>query len=162
MNYHNTYIYIYIYIHTHTHTHTHTHIHIISHSFCGWGNQEQLSWVTLTQGLSPEVEVTGWPHQQLTECLTKEGVSTPQGAHSNGWQVGAGCWQEVSVLFLLGSPECPYGMIASFSQRKYPRHQDRAEMPFCDLTSGVIWDLTSHYHLCHILLVTWASQVVQC
>ena len=144
-----------------TPTHTHTYIYKISHSFCGWGTQERVSWVILTQGLSPEVAVTGWPHKQSTEGLTREGVPTPQGAHSNGWQVGSGCWQEVSVLFLLGSLECPYGMMASFSQRKYPRLQGRTEMPFGDLTSGVIWDLTSHYHLCHILLVTWASQVVQ-
>lgn len=44
-------------------------------------------------------------------------------AHSNGWQVVAGFWQDASVLLLMGFLGCPDAMIAGFFQTKYRRDQ---------------------------------------
>lgn len=56
-----------------------------------WGCKEGVSWAS--------------------EELTGVRVLASQMAHSSGWQVGAGCWQEASVAGLLdfskGLLECP-------------------------------------------------------
>lgn len=35
---------------------------------------------------------------QVSEGLTEAGLSSPKVTHSDGWQGGAGCWQEASVV----------------------------------------------------------------
>ena len=76
-----------------------------------------------------------------SEGLTGAGGSATKMAHSRGWQVGAGCWQETLVshqvdLSFYGLLEHPHNMAAGFSQSgRSTDEQSRSSNDFYDLVS---------------------------
>ena len=80
-------------------------------------------------------------------------------AHSHGWHVHIGCWQDGSVFhhtdFSTGLLECPYDMAASFPHpRGREKKQGGSHNVFYDLTREV----TLH-HFGNILLVSQVSPI---
>lgn len=97
-----------------------------------------------------------WPGLQLPEGLTEAGGSTPKMAHTHGWQVGGGCWQEAWLLFMQASPQ---GCLVSSQHGSLMNDQERA-MRKNNVFYVFILKLILHDF--HNILLTISVSPIQC
>lgn len=70
-----------------------------------------------------------------SEGSTGAGRSATKMAHSHGWPVGVGFWQETSVshqveLFFYRQLDCPHNMATGFPQVSDPRNKAEVAVTF--------------------------------
>lgn len=81
-------------------------------------------------------------------------------AHSHGWQVHVGCWQDDSIVhhmdFTIRLLECSHNMASTIvtDPRKRKRKQGGSDNVFYDLTTEV-----TLLHFCNVLLVIQISPI---
>lgn len=77
-----------------------------------------------------------WPGLQLPEGLTEAGGYTPKMAHTHGWQVGGGCWQEAWLLFMQASPQGCLSVLTTWIPDEWSRESNEEEQCFLCLHLG--------------------------
>ena len=118
---------------------------IISQSMGQEFGTSSAGWFWVLLGSFMRLQSRRW-HFEATksEGLTGAGESISKGAHSYGWQAGAGCWQKASVSHHLGFSTwllvCLYGMTAGLPQIIWSEREGS-----CSIFYELVSEVTFHY-----------------
>lgn len=121
----------------------------------GWEDESSLpKWLWLR--VSHEIAVKMSTGATSSEDLMGTRRSSSKIVHSQGWQVGPGCWQEVSVPHHMKLSrrllECPHDTGAGLTESKWYKTEQGGSLISFMPSSEVI-----HLHLCNNPLVTQVS-----